>query len=278
MQKQDWTNGKRLCAWAGLSALFVALRCLLVLPWVYLEAGRNKELTTLLRCAVTLVLWLFMVLPAHRFCGWAAMRLRGEDGGSFSYPGELRLGLHRFLRVSGAAVPSAALGLLLYYTLAGSNLKTLAVLRDIGSVGTLLGMPERLGYDMGFGIVLVSLMIFLVVLAVLWFRGTPNDYLGTLRPFRRARFDRRAFVSFLLAAIAYVLWAVILYLHMAPIVSGVNGLMRKATRAVNSFDEIFAQRAFAVEMLLVLILVYCPLWCLRKNSAARAAAEMRDAA
>ncbi len=279
MQKQDWTKGKRLCAWAGLSVLFVVLRCLLALPWLYLEAGRNKALTTLLRCAVTLAVWLFAVLPSHRFFGWAAMRLHGEkDSGSFSYSGALKLELRRFLHVSGAAVPAAALLLLLYHTLLGSDFKVLAVLRDIGTVGALFGMPNRPGYDVGFGIVLTAFLVFLLILAVLWFRGTPNDYLGSVQPFRRARWDGRVLSSFLMALAAYVLWAVILYLHLAPMISRVSGLMAKAARSVNSLSEVFSQREFAVEMLLVLILVYCPLWCVRKYSAAKAAARMRDAA
>ena len=63
MQKRGWMNGKTLAARAGLSLLFVLTRGLLALPWMLITVPRNDGLTTVLRCAATLAVWLLIVLP-----------------------------------------------------------------------------------------------------------------------------------------------------------------------------------------------------------------------
>ena len=75
MQKREWMNGKNLAAWAGLSLLFVATRALLVLPWMLISVPRNDGLTTVLRGAATLLIWVFAVLPEHRGFGIAGRML-----------------------------------------------------------------------------------------------------------------------------------------------------------------------------------------------------------
>ena len=277
MQKQNSLTGRKLAVWAGLSLLFVLTRALLALPWLLIEIPRNDDLTTVIRCAATLLIWVFIVLPEHRFHCWVIMRLNGDDGGQYSYLGAIRLGLYRFVRVSYAAVPAIALALLLYYTMT-SNFGALKILKEIGSVGSIFGAQRRYGYDVGLGILLGALMIFLIVLIVRWFRHTPNDYLGTVRPFRKAPFDRLALRNGLLAAAAYVLWLVILVLFLKARVSEANGLMSKMTKAGTALKSMMTQREFQLEMGLVLLFVYCPLWCVRKYGAAKAAARMRDAA
>ena len=276
MQKREWMNGKNLAAWAGLSLLFVVTRALLVLPWMLITVPRNDGLTTVLRCAATLLIWVFAVLPEHRFHCWAIMRLNGDDGSKYSYFQAILYGLRRFLHVSYAAVPAVALALLFYYTMT-SNLGSLKILKNIGNVLTVFGIKTH-GYDAGLGIIIGGLIVFLIVLAVRWYRHTPSDYLGGAGPLRKAPFDRLTVRNFLLAAVAYVLWAVILILFMKSSVSGVSGLMRKASKAVEAMHGMLTRREFRLEMGLVLVLVYCPLWCVRKYGAAKAAARMRDAA
>ena len=56
MQKQGIKPGKKLAVWAGLSVLYVLTRGMLVLPWVFLNIPKNDDLTTVLRCAVTLLI------------------------------------------------------------------------------------------------------------------------------------------------------------------------------------------------------------------------------
>lgn len=277
MQKQNSFSGQKLAVWAGLSLLFILTRALLALPWLLIDIPRSNDLTTVVRCAATLLIWVFIVLPEHRFHCWTIMRLNGDDGGKYTYFGAIRLGLYRFLKVIYAAVPAIALALLLYYTMT-SNFGALKILKDIGSVGSIFGAQRRYGYDVGLGILLGALLICLVILIIRWFRYTPNDYLGTLKPFRKAAFDRLALRNFLLAAVAYVLWMLILMLFLKAQVSGASGLMSKVTKAGTALTTMMEQREFRLEMVLVLILVYCPLWCVRKYGAAKAAARMRDAA
>ncbi len=275
MQKQEWMNGKNLASWAGLSLLFVVTRGLLALPWMLIAIPRNNDLTTVLRCAATLVIWALIVLPEHRFHCWAIMRMNGEDTGRYSYWRAIRHGLVRFLHVSWAAVPAIALALLLYYTLT-SSIGALRILKDIGSITNLVGIKTH-GYDAGLGIIMAALAIFLAVLIVRWYVHTPCDYLDRLKPMYKASFDGLTLRNFLLAAAAYVLWALILVLFLRAKVSGAKGLMQKASKAVSALQEMATHREFRLEMGLVLLLVYCPLWCVRKQGAAKAAANLRDA-
>ena len=274
MQKQGIKPGKKLAVWAGLSVLYVLTRGMLVLPWVFLNIPKNDDLTTVLRCAVTLLIWMFVVLPEHGFHCWTFMRMNGDDDTPYSYWKALKIGLYRALRVSYAAVPVVALSLLLYYTMT-SNIGSLRILKDIGSI---FGAQRRYGYDVGLAIILVVLLVSLIVLAVFWYRHTPNDYLRTVRPFRLVRFDGLTVRNFVLAAAAYVLWTVILYLFLFAQLSEYSGLMAKMTKLPRALRTVLSQREFLLEMGLVLILVYCPLWCVRKHGAAKSAAKMRDAA
>ena len=274
MQKQESKPGKRMAVWAGLSVLYVLTRGMLVLPWVFLDIPKNDGLTLALRCAVTLLIWLFIVLPEHGFHCWAIMHMNGDDSTPYSYWKALRIGLYRVLRVSYAAVPAVALFILLYYTMT-SNIGSLRILKDIGSI---FGTQRRYGYDVGLGVVLGALAVSLVVLLIFWYRHTPNDYLRCIRPFRLVRFDSLTVRNFLLAAVAYILWSVILYLFLSAHLSEYSGLMAKATKFPKVLRMVFEQREFRVDMGLVLVFVYCPLWCVRKYGAAKAAVRMRDAA
>ena len=276
MQKQEWMNGKNLASWAGLSLLFVVTRGLLALPWMLIAIPRNNDLTTVLRCAATLVIWALIVLPEHRFHCWAIMRMNGDESGRYGYWQAIMLGLDRTLYIIWAVVPAIALALLLYYTMT-SNIGSLKILKSIGSIGNVFTGQTRPNYDLGLAIIIAGLLVYLVLVLVYWYRHTPCDYLGRLKSMYTAPYDGLALRNFLLAAAAYVLWALILLLFLRAKVSGAKGLMQKASKAVSALQEMATHREFRLEMGLVLLLVYCPLWCVRKQGAAKAAANLRDA-
>ena len=180
--------------------------------------------------------------------------------------------LYRVGRVWYAAVPAAAVAVLLYYIL-NSNIGALRILKDVGSI---FGSQRRYGYDLGLALLLGVLAAFVVLLLFRWYRHTPNDYLGTVRPFRKAPYNGAALGSALMAAAAYILWGLILYLHVNAELSALSGLMSKMTKLPGILQKVFGHREFRVEMGLVLLLVYCPLWCVRKRLAVKAAARLRD--
>ena len=276
MLEQDQSFGKKLGIWAGLSLLFVLTRGLLALPWLLISIPKRFGLTLALQCGITLAVWLLAVNPERRFHCRAAMLLAGEAQAPFSYREALRLGLSHFLRASWAAVPAAGLALLMDYVLnSSSNLASMRMLQDIGSVASLFGV-QRPTYDVGLGVLLAANVLFLVLLLILWYRATPNDYLGVVRPHRRAPFDRLALRNFLLAAVAYILWGIVLYVNLSRQLSVRSGLMAKALHIQAALREIMHRREALLELWLVL-LVYCPLWCVRKYGAAKAAARLRDA-
>ncbi len=266
---------KKLAVWVSLCLLFVLTRGLIAAPWLWLRVPRNSSLTLVLRCVCSFAAWLLAAMPEHGYHCWRVMRLNGDETGKYSYFRALKVGLYRVLRVSEAAVPAAGLVVLLYYIM-NSSFGVLRILKDIGSN---FGAQRRYGYDVGLGVILAALVISLIALAILWYRGTPNDYLRTVRPFRKARFDRLTLKNFCLAAVAYLLWGAIAYAFFSARMEQVNGLLSRVTKLPRVIRDVLRQREFLTYMGLVLALVYCPLWCVRKRGAAKAAAQMvKDAA
>ena len=270
MPEQKTGAAVSLFRWAGLSLLFVLTRALLAIPWLLDELSRDHDLDLFLRCAATLLIWLLAVAPEHAFrCGCIA---RAEGLKARPFMQSLRVTLYRVGRVWYAAVPAAAVAVLLYYIL-NSNIGALRILKDVGSI---FGSQRRYGYDLGLALLLGVLAAFVVLLLFRWYRHTPNDYLGTVRPFRKAPYNGAALGSALMAAAAYILWGLILYLHVNAELSALSGLMSKMTKLPGILQKVFGHREFRVEMGLVLLLVYCPLWCVRKRLAVKAAARLRD--
>ncbi len=274
MRKQGlWKTG---LAWAGLCAVFLLTRTMLALPWVLLRDRRETVAVIVLRCFATLLVWLFAVLPEHGFHCWAAMRLSRQKTQSYSYFNALKVSLYRVFRVSYAVIPAAGLAVFLYYLLYGST-GSLMPLNTFKNIGILFTSQRRFSYDVGLAVLLGVLALFVILFLICWYPHTPNDYLQSIRPFRRTRFDGRAMCGFLMAVPAYALWMLVFCLFMAPRLSEYSGLMNKALKLTDVLSLTFSQRAFRVEMALILVLVYCPFWCLRKRSGARAAARMAEA-
>ena len=273
-RQEGW--GHRLAVWAGLCVLYVVTRGLMALPWLVIRIPRNNDLTMAIRVGSSFLVWLFMVLPEHGYHCWRIMRMRGDAEEPYSYWRALRLGLYRVMRVSYAAVPAVVLTLLLYYVMT-SSFGALRILKDIGSVGSIFGVQRRYGYDVGTGILLGGIVLSLALLVICWYRHTPNDYLRSIRPFRVVRFDGLTVRNFLLAAVAYTAWIVITLVYLNAQLAEFDGLMAKVIKLRPAIRAILRQREYLVYMILVLALMYCPLWCVRKYGAAEAAARMRDA-
>ena len=261
--------GIRIAVQAGLSVLFVLTRAALLLPWLLISLP-DKVSQLVLQCVLTAALWLLVVMPETGLRCRAFMRLNGDKKGRFSWLQALRVGLKRTLRAAWILLPTAAVALFLYYYIAVGDFTLMSVMRNIGTFVS----GQQDGYDVGLGAVIALLAVCLIVLLFAWYRHTPNDYLGTLKPFLKAPYDRLALRNALLAAAAYVLWAVILYLNLSSQLSAYSGLMAKAFHVRPELAALLKQRVFRVEMSLVLILVYCPLWCVRKRGAAKAAARL----
>lgn len=264
-------SGRQLAIWAGLCAMFVLSRALMVLPWLMIHL-RNRSLMMILRFAATALIWVMCVLPEQRLHCWCIMRMHGDTKERYSYGKALKLELYRVLRILYAVLPAIVLGLLVYYIVDIGSFDAMRILKTVGSV---FGKQRSYGYDTGLAALLGMLTLFGVLILMLWYRYTPNDYLGTIKPFRHVGVTRVTVRNFCLAFVAYALWGVILYIYLADELIGFEGLFRKVVHLKAAIRSVFKHRQFRVEMALVLVFLYCPLWCLRKNAAAREAAALR---
>ena len=272
METQKRLTVRRLLEWAGLCALFVLTRAMLVLPWLLIQIPRRETLAMVWRTAASLLVWAAVVLPEHGFHCWYVMRMHGDDKAPYSYLKALKVGLYRTLRVCYAIVPALVMTLLLYYIMYSENFGSMKIFKVFGSV---FGSQRSYGYDTGAVFMVALLLVFWALTAFLWYLHTPNDYLRTVRPLRKFRFDGRPAVSFLMAVAAYALWGVILYRGLHHQMQDYDKFFEKVIHISKAVKDMLKQRSFRLEMALVLVLVYCPLWCLRKNSAARAAAALK---
>ena len=270
MRKESLTG--RLLRWAGLCALYLLTRAMVFLPWVWNGFPRNAELTLAVRCLAALLILVLAVLPEHGFHCWYVMRMNGDDSAPYSYARAIRVGLCRLTRVSWAFLPAAAVPVLIGYIM-DNSFKMLGVFRDIGDI---FAGSRQYNYDVGLSVLLVAGLVFLVLFLVFWYRGTPNDYLRSVTPFRKARFDRLALRNFALAVLPYLLWGLILALFMTPLIASYRSLLEKVGNLGDVIREVLGQHRFVLEMAFVLVLVYCPLWCVRKRGAAKEAAAMKS--
>ena len=262
---------RHLPAFLCLSGAYLASWCLMILPLLL----PMRALSFWPRLAVRLLLCLAAAVLAggaerlHRAKVLARMRgLHIWDG--LSLPGVLRQSVSRLLRV----LPFLALFLLpavlLYYWLLVDTYQAMRSLKQIGDalkkLFSVSASPP--GYDVGCGALILAALLFLILTAAMWHRDVPMDYEMDTRLFRkthRPAWRKMTLVNFLLSLPAFLIGLAVTVLKFLSLwKGGGRGLFDTALRALETGSALLQDRQLLVFLLLILLFVFLPCWCVRK--------------
>ena len=217
-----------------------------------------------------------------------ASLLSEKAGGSAvrrpGYPVMVKNACVRVLRVSPFLLPFLIASVLTYYSIYDDemNFKAMRTLKNIGDfLKSVLRMSSgRHGYDVGCAALLGAAVLFLVLSALWWHRDVPMDYGWKTKDYyaRHASEWRKTTLLNLLAGVpAYLLWAAALvftYRSLKP--EGRGGLFNTLLESRQPMSAMLRNHELFVYLVLILLLVYLPCWCLRKWRLTRACAGGMD--
>ena len=204
-----------------------------------------------------------------------------------TYAAMVRSAAVRVLRVLPLIVLFLIPALLLVYSVFDTtqNFKAMRILKTIGDPvkDIFFRSSGRASYDFGVGALLAAAAVFLAAAAVRWHRDVPLDYQRDLKAFHRQRsaaWRRTSVVNLLLGLPAYLLWLAALAVSYRSFSSGrYRGLMDALMTSNKPVSAMLHSRVLLVYLVLILLLVYMPCWCLRKWKLTRVCAEEKtDAA
>ena len=269
---------KRIWVNAGLTLLFTASRALCLspffIPWPE-QIPLDFFYATLVRIAVSALLFLFVAWPERLFRLRAVKALEGGQQCKFHYFQAVARALLRLARVSAALLPALLLSGVWYYiylyNAVGFN-QTLKLLKKIGAVfgGT---------YDLGVALLWGALLISLLVLAVLWNADKALDYVENgkkaLRIKKRARRERfkLSVSNFLLCLPALALVCVVLLPVFLNNLKFGQGFMSLSFSAISAFKAPLSTETIAY-LLLIFFGVYLSTFAFRKARCGRMYARL----
>ena len=198
-----------------------------------------------------------------------------------TYSGMIRKTAVRLVRAAPFAVLFLIPSVLMVYCVfdKSNDLKAMRILKNIGDFlkGIFFSSSRRPGYDIGSGALLLAAAVFLILAAICWHRDVPMDYgakPGAFRRKNRAVWKKTSFQNLLLGLPAYALWLVSLVISFRALNPGKGrGLFNSLMTFNKSLEGMAQNRELLVYLLLILVLVYLPCWCLRKWKLTRACAE-----
>ena len=287
MQETAASEG-RILLLIRLFFCFLVSRALFLLP-LFLPLG---VLSFWVRVAVKLSLCLAAALL---ICGpersLRAYLLSQKAGGSAGrrpgYFAMVKSACVRVLRVAPFLILFLTASVLTYYSIYDDemNFKAMRTLKNIGDfLKNVLSMSsDRHGYDVGCAALLGAAALFLILTAIWWHRDVPMDYGWKTKDYyarHASRWRKTTLLNLLAGLPAYLLWAAALFFTYRSLKSeGRGGLFNTLLESRQPMSAMLRNRELFVYLVLILLLVYLPCWCLRKWQLTRACAGgMDDAA
>ncbi len=271
MQEKTGSEG-RIFLFARLFLCFLGARILVALP-LFLPL----RLSFWLRLGVKLALCLgsaVLVCGPERLVRASVLAGKAGSGtaGRLTYPAMVRKTAVRLLRVSPFLIPFLTAAVLMYYSICDDemNLKAMRTLKNIGDClkSVFMQSSRTPGYDIGCAALMIAAVFFMMLAAFWWHRDVPLDYgwqPGSYYRKHAAVWRRTSWLNFLLGVPAYLLWLAALVLTYRSLnAGGRGGLFNAVLESRKTIGAMLQNRELLVYLVLILLLVYLPCWCLRK--------------
>lgn len=269
------TATTRIFTHSLLTVLFLAVRALalspLFLPGLTTLLPLTKATAPLCRFLVSGALFVLLAWPERLYRLFKLKALYGANAERFTYFGAVSRGLFRLWRVLPALLPFLFVGGVCCYIFWIGDYKSLTILKQIGAV---FGGK----YDLGAALLVSLFLLLAALLAALWHRDWPLDFFTDKKSARALARHRRkelrslSLGNFLLCLPACLLWGICLSIAALRDLTFDKGFMSLAMEAMGRLKTLLSNEV-VVWLALIFILVYLPLWCLRKARAARLSAK-----
>ena len=263
---------RRIFLSARLFLCFLGARILFALP-LFLPLGLSFWLRLGAKLALCLILALLVCGP-ERLVRASVLAREAKPGPAprLTYPEMIKRTAVRLLRVSPFLIPFLTASVLIYYSICDDemNLKAMRTLKNIGDAlkSVFMQSSRTPGYDIGCAALLIAAVFFMALAALWWHWDVPMDYGWRPRTYRRKHapvWRKTSWVNFLLGFPAYLLWLTALVLSYRSLqTGGRGGLFNAVLESRRTIGAMLQNRELLVYLVLILLLVYLPCWCLRK--------------
>lgn len=281
MQDRTQSDG-RFFLFVRLFMCFLGARVLFLIPF-FLPLGLPFWGRAAVRMALCLAVDVLVLGPERSVRASALSRKMGlEEGPMLSWTAMVRNAAVRVLRVSPFLTLCLVPSLLIAYSVFDDsmNFKAMRILKQIGNPvkAALFSSSQRATYDFGCGALLLAAAVFLILAAVRWHRDVPLDYGRTGKAVRAGReglaaWRKMSLQNLLFGLPGYLLWLTALAVsYRALNTGGFRGLMDFLMTSRKPVAAMLESRELHVYLVLILLLVYLPCWCLRKWNLTRVCA------
>lgn len=280
MQEKTGSEG-RMFLFARLFLCFLGARILFVLP-LFLPLRLSFWLRLGVKTAGCLLLALLVCGPERLVRASVLGRKAGSGTGlRLTYPAMVKKTAVRLARVSPFLIPFLTAAVLMYYSICDDemNLKAMRTLKHIGDSlkNVFMQASGTPGYDIGCAALLIAAVFFMLLAALWWHRDVPLDYGWEKRTYYREHasvWRKTSWLNLLLGLPAYLLWLAALILSYRSLMKagGRGGLFNAVLESGRTIGSMLENRELLVYLMLILLLVYLPCWCLRKWRLSRACA------
>ena len=264
---------KALALYPRIAFFYLLSRAITVLPF-FVSLSLTFWPKLILRCVCCLILSFFLCGTERLYRAKALTDSFGAKAElSLHFKSIMRCTLRRYLRVMPFFILFFIPAALLYYSVFDntSDLKAMRLLKTIGDpVKGLISTSSRgPSYDFGCAVLIILAFVFLMITAIRWHRDVPLDYgIKNLSAFHRQHqksWRKMTCFNLLISLPPFMLSCWLLFHSLMELTGNSRqGLFSTLLNMSTQFGTMFQKNEIILYLLLILIFIYLPCWCVRK--------------